>query len=290
MELNIGTSGYNYKFWGPCSADKSLKPQSYYTSTNNKQWLKKYSKDLGSVEINCTRYKKLSFSTCEKWKLETPEDFTFTIKAPIYITHYLKLDRFKTWWDEFFPCIRGLGEKFKCILFQFPPTFKNTAENIQKIKNVKEIIPENIKCAFELRDLSWYATDLTEKLFQNNFTQVILAVPEVRSKKCNFGNLNGGLHIGIINTKFIYIRFHGTYDYSCGTYTDNLNFYSEIMAEIKREETETICAYFNNTDTWTLAPFSHLEGEFSKGIPIGISYTPSAIFDAICFRRLLSEN
>lgn len=288
MNLNIGTSGYAYKFWGPSALDKSLKTDSYYPNSNTKSWLKKYSTDLKSVEINCTRYAKLKPESCKKWKELTPNDFTFTIKAPTYITHSKKLQDFQKWWDEFKYCIDALGEKFKCILFQFPPTFHCNEKNISKIQNVKKIIPKHIKCAFEFRNMEWFSTSLTEGIFQNNFTQTIVVVPEVRHLDVNFGNLSGGIHVGEINFEFIYIRFHGTYNYSCGTYDKLLNDYFEIIKELIDKKKTTVCVYFNNTDTWTTMPFDLFEGEFSNGIPYGRAYLPSAIYDSMLMQNLMS--
>lgn len=289
MDLNIGTSGYNYKFWGPCTVDKSIKTDSYYPTTNSKKWLERYARDLNSVEINCTRYNKLKPESCLNWVRQTPENFTFTIKAPLHITHYKKLNDFSEWWLSFQPCIYALGKKFKCILFQFHPNFKCSEKNIEKLKTVKKVIPVDVKCAFEFRDLAWYnpsppvSADLMD-LFTDNFCQVVLIVPEVRNQDNNFGNLPGGIHIGITNPSFIYFRFHGTFDYSCGTYAEKLDEYIAIlesMRDSQKFKRETVCVYFNNTDTWTLLPFSSQEGDFSEGVPYDLAYLPSAIYDAI---------
>jgi uncharacterized protein YecE (DUF72 family) len=288
MSIHIGTSGYSYKFWGPSASDKNIKTDSYYPTTNSKTWLKRYASDLKSLEINCTRYCKLKPSSCVKWAETTPKDFTFTIKAPMYITHNKKLNDFSKWWNDFNPCVKALGKKFKCILFQFPPSFKCTSKNIEKLKTVKEIVPNNIKCAFEFRDLEWFTSNNLTGFFTENFTQVFVVVPEIRHLDTNFGNLPGGIHIGEINPSFIYIRFHGTYNYSCGTYAEQLQEYANIINETKIDNS-VVFAYFNNTDSWTMMPFSSNEGDFSDGIPFKRAYTPSAIYDAIMMKSLISN-
>ena len=239
MSINVGTSGYSYKFWGPIKNSKGLKCDSYYPTTVSKNWLKKYSQDFKSLEINSTRYSTLKPSSCEKWASIVPEDFTFTIKAPLFITHQKKLNDFEDWWNKFKPCIDALGKKFLCLLFQFPPKFYCTKSNIEKLQNIKRILPYDIKCAFEFRDNEWYNEPLNE-LFKNNWTQVINVVPELRNEDANFGNLSGGIHIGVINPTFIYIRFHGTTGYSCGTYNKKLKEYIDIINEIKTDSSEFI--------------------------------------------------
>ena len=89
--ITFGTTGYSYKFWGPAISNcKSV--NNYYRKGNYKQsWLKKYSADLQSVEINVTRYRKLTPKMCKTWLSNVPENFIFTIKIGTYITHNKKL-------------------------------------------------------------------------------------------------------------------------------------------------------------------------------------------------------
>jgi len=284
MKANVGTSGYTYDFWGPHPTNSDVK--NYYPIKTKTKWLEYYSKDLKSVEINCTRYQKITPKMCKGWFDKTPNDFTITIKAPLYITHQKKLCDFQDWWNEFYPCILACGNKFSSILFQFPPTFKKTPSNLTKLQTVKNVIPTNIRCAFEFRDIEWYKPcEITEKLFIEDWCQVILNVPEVRDQDTNFGNLPGGIHIGILNPKFVYLRFHGTTGYSCGTYGYDKMY--ETLEMIKAMEPSYLCAYFNNTDSWTMQPYNVFEADYEAGIPVGIQLTPSAIYDSKILYEML---
>lgn len=286
MNINIGTSGYSYPYWGPHPTNPDIK--NFYTVKTKTKWLEQYGAKLKSVEINCTRYRKLTPKMCKGWIEKVPEDFTITIKASTYITHDKKLCDFKKWWEEFYPCVVVLGNRFCSILFQFPPVFKKTPANLLKLKTVKKIIPSNVKCAFEFRDTSWYdPCEELKKLFVDCWTQVILTVPEIRhQEKFNFGNLPGGTHIGILNPNFTYFRFHGTTDYSSGTYGPNRLI--DIIDIINTIDPKCLCAYFNNVDTWTLQrPYDYVEAEYTEATPVGVQLTPSAIYDSNLLGDLL---
>lgn len=285
MEQHIGTSGYSYDYWGPHPNNPEVK--NFYPIKTKTKWLKYYSGYLKSVEINCTRYRKLTPSMCQKWVSQVPENFSITIKASTYITHNKKLCDFDEWWKEFYPCILVLGSRFCTVLFQFPPVFVKSERNIAKLQTMKSIIPSHILCAFEFRDVSWYQSDsVMETLFTGGWTQVILTVPELRQAlKFNFGNLPGGTHIGIINPDFVYLRFHGTTNYSSGTYGSARMIQAQEL--VNNINPKIVCAYFNNVDTWTLRPFNNMEMDYTDGIPVGPQLVPSAIYDAKLLSILL---
>ncbi len=299
-DVNVGTSGYSYKFWGPATLDAAVKTDSYYPTRSNTKWLQRYAQDFKSVEINCTRYGKLKTSSCLKWVQTTPDDFTFTIKAPLYITHQKKLNDFEVWWAEFKEYVYALGKKFKCLLFQFPAAFKFTQSNIEKLQRVKAVIPPLVKCAFEFRNTEWFYNPLTTGMFKDNFTQVVISVSRIDStdngSEYDFGGLKEGIHIGEINPSFVYVRFHGTYRYCCGTYdNERLQPYVDVINEIRADardtnnDNATICCYFNNTDSWTMLPFSRNSGDYSNGIPFERAFTPSAVYDARLMQSLLHK-
>ena len=166
----VGTSGYAYKFWGdeivPTPIRESVK--TFYGNTRNK--LSTYVSKIGeptdsympSVEINCTRYRKLTPAMCKKWAKDTPDYFKFTVKAPTWITHGKKLIDFEEWWnDDFYPCLEALGDKLVSVLFQFPPRFKYTSKNLEKLQTAVDVIQE--KWFFSTFGTSREATRTTPK-------------------------------------------------------------------------------------------------------------------------------
>lgn len=172
--------------------------------------------------------------------------------------------------------------------------FKCTEANLLKLEEVKRIIPKGIRCAFEFRDPAWFIPETLKNprfkaLFTDNWTQAILYLPEIRHlnekpDEATFGQMSGGTHVGIINPKFLYIRFHGTTGYSMGTYGAErmLN----VLNLISETQPKVLCAYFNNTDSWTMPRRPEMEGDY-KRVPLKIPILPSAIYDAQLLDQLL---
>lgn len=303
-EVITGSSGYNYAYWksrigiGPVINFYPLK-------TDAKKMLEFYARHFDSVEINCTRYRKLTVSTCENWykQVSHNDNFKFVIKVDTFITHAKKLVNISEWWENMKECILALKEKFCCLLFQFPPTWKKTSANISKIRNLidlikipkKERIGSQVHCAFEFRDLDWYSNDKTDPLYQDlkktflfsRFTIVTLHVPEVRGHDFNFGNLDGGVHCFRPGKKrFVYHRFHGTIKYSSGLYSKE--YMNSVMHDIMADKKcKMACLFFNNVDTYTF-DVSNPEIDFPDGLPsleygydiCNIQLVPTALLNA----------
>lgn len=307
----IGTSGYDYKFWGADVIPQPLRTlvrNFYPESIKTKERLPFYLDKLGSVtdsyspsvEINCTRYRKLTPLMCKRWASTIPRDCKITIKAPTWITHGKKLNDFEEWWmNDFKPCLDELGDKLCSVLFQFPPVFKYSKTNVKKIVVASQVINrEKVDCAFEFRDVEWYEMltrdESLVKIFESEHcTPVILDVPEIRDHKTNFGNLPGGLHgFHYVGKRFVYLRFHGTTNYSYGAYGyDYLSSIADVLS--KDPKVKKVCWYFNNTDTWEfeLPEYKNAIGLTSfnsyKKLPIDRSIIPSCIFDCLCLREFL---
>jgi uncharacterized protein YecE (DUF72 family) len=116
-----------------------------------------YGRVFSCVEIQHTFYQPPQIKTLERWRLEMPPDFEFTIKAWQLITHdaksptYRRLKRelsererkeagyfranpiVKEAWDTTLASARAL--KAKTILFQCPASFKQCEENISSMEN-----------------------------------------------------------------------------------------------------------------------------------------------------------
>lgn len=115
-----------------------------------------YARAFSCVEVQHTFYQPPQLKTLERWRLEVPPDFEFTIKAWQLITHdsrsptYRRLKRklseserreagyfrstaiVKEAWDITLASARAL--EAKTILFQCPASFKQCAENISSLE------------------------------------------------------------------------------------------------------------------------------------------------------------
>lgn len=303
MSFHIGTSGYTYSFWDSkkLTEEKDAILNVYKTSNV----LQEYTTLLNSVEINCTRYQKLTPDMTRRWYSTTPSSFTFTIKMPLYITHQKKLCDFEEWWKEFYLAIKELKDKLASLLFQFDDKFKCTESNYEKLVEVKRVVPKEIFCAFEFRDRMW-AVDGSDnqilnkklqKLFVDKWTSVV-SHHMATDPRVQFGNLDNGLTCPLfVSSNFLYLRLHGSKDYSCGTY--GYNRLLEMISFIKKFEFSKVLIYFNNTDTWEFqnsrnpdyiaeVNLYYPNSNYCRHAPKNQELTPSAIFDAMCAQFILS--
>ena len=148
----IGTSGYNYDEW---------KGSFYPEKMPSAKMLPYYAERFSTVEINYTFYRMPSEKTIEGWVESTPDDFLFTLKASRRITHHAKLSDCEELTDLLFERARGLGEKLGIVLFQLPPYFK---KDVDILAGFLDLVPPDIRAAFEFRSKSWLSDDVYELL------------------------------------------------------------------------------------------------------------------------------
>ncbi|TFF03298.1 DUF72 domain-containing protein [Pseudomonas sp. BCA14] len=114
--IHIGISGWRYKPW---------RGDFYPEGLTQKRELQFASRAVNSIEINGSFYALQTPKRYAEWYAQTPEDFQFSVKAPRYITHILRLREVHKPMANFFASgVLELKEKLGPILWQFPPSFK----------------------------------------------------------------------------------------------------------------------------------------------------------------------
>jgi len=161
MRYLIGTSGYNYPEWRG-----SFYPEKFPTA----KMLAYYSERFNTVEVNYTFYRIPTVKLLEGWAQGTPDDFTFTLKAPRRITHDSKLKNVADLTQTFCKTATSLGSKLGVLLFQLPPTFKR---DDAVFDGFLETIPEGTRAAFEFRHESWHDEAVFEMLRRRNLALCI---------------------------------------------------------------------------------------------------------------------
>ncbi len=73
MTAYVGTSGFSYPTW---------KPGFYPAGTRQGDFLRLYSQQLNSVELNTTGYRLPDEDVFRRWADETPNGFRFAVKMP----------------------------------------------------------------------------------------------------------------------------------------------------------------------------------------------------------------
>jgi uncharacterized protein YecE (DUF72 family) len=172
--LYAGTSGFAYPAW---------KPGFYPSKTPANQFLKIYAQRLNCVEINYTFRRLPSASTLENWVTQTSPGFVFAVKANMRITHILRLNNAAEATALFLKMIDPLrsARRLGPILFQLPPAMKCDAA---LLRNYLDLLPTDLRYAFEFRHASWLVEEVYDTLRQRNISLCVaeserLEVPQV---------------------------------------------------------------------------------------------------------------
>jgi uncharacterized protein YecE (DUF72 family) len=172
--LYAGTSGFAYPAW---------KPGFYPAKLPAKQFLHHYAQRLNCVEINYTFRRLPSASTLQNWVEATPPGFLFAVKANQRITHILRLKNAAEATALFLKTIDPLSSACRLgpILFQLPPHLKCDEA---LLRDFLELLPADLRYAFEFRHTSWLAEPVYEQLRRRNVALCLvesekLEVPKV---------------------------------------------------------------------------------------------------------------
>lgn len=116
MTIRVGISGWTYAPW---------RERFYPADLPHRRELEYASRRLRSIEINGTFYSLQRPESYARWRDQTPEDFVFSVKAPRFITHVLRLENARVPLANFFASgVLRLGPKLGPVLWQLPPSFR----------------------------------------------------------------------------------------------------------------------------------------------------------------------
>src|SRR4029078_3646757 len=152
MHVLTGTSGYSYKEW---------KGRFYPEKMKEAEMLAFYAGRFPTVEINNTFYRMPAPEMLRKWVDQTPENFTFVLKAPQRITHHRRLLAVSGAVSYFYETAAALGPKLGPILFQLPPYMK---KDLARLKALLALLPAAARAALEFRHESWFDDEVRQAL------------------------------------------------------------------------------------------------------------------------------
>ena len=216
----IGCSGYYYPAWKNKFYPKGLVP---------KNWLAYYSTIFNSVELNGTFYRTPKLADLQKYAQVTPVHFKFSVKMSKYITHVLKLKDAKQNIREFQDIINeGLADKLIYFLFQFPPSFQYSEENLERIIHNIPHLPYNV---IEFRHISWWNESVKKVLTDAKLTFCNIDYPGLKTEF-------------MVTSPVFYFRLHGNPELFKTSYDEETlkNFYIHFPKSCERH-----AVYFNNT-------------------------------------------
>ena len=157
-QLFAGTSGYAYPSW---------KPAFYPPDVPAKRFLEHYASRLNSTEINYTFHRLPARKSLEEWVAHTPANFVFSLKAHMKLTHVLRLRECNEFLRVFLNAIDGLRVvgRLGPVLFQLPPNMKCDVPLLQAFM---DLLPEDMRFAWEFRNPSWLADEVYALLEREN--------------------------------------------------------------------------------------------------------------------------
>ncbi|MCA1830990.1 MAG: DUF72 domain-containing protein, partial [Actinobacteria bacterium] len=181
--IHIGTSGWQYDSW---------KGRFYPKDLPKSEWLRFFSTRFETVEVNNTFYRMPKEDSFVRWRRESASDFCITIKASRYITHLKRLKECGPSVELLWSRCRQLGGKLGPVLFQLPPRFPADPPRLEAFC---ELLPTEMRAAFEFRDLSWERDDVYAILERFGAAFVYADRPGARVPR-------------VVTSGWAYIRFH----------------------------------------------------------------------------------
>lgn len=161
--LHIGTTGWSYPDWvGPF----------YPTGTPPGDFLARYSRNFGAVEVDSTFYRIPTARMVDAWGAATPEGFLFAPKVPQVITHEKRLRDCAAELGAFLAVIRRLGSKLGPLVFQFDSSFR--VELLPLLGDFLGGLPSDLRYAVEIRHRGWLGDQLY-RLLEEQKTALVLA-------------------------------------------------------------------------------------------------------------------
>jgi uncharacterized protein YecE (DUF72 family) len=234
----------------------------YIAGVKPQEKLKEYNKFFSLVEVDSSYYAIQKDVLYQRWVSETSDAFSFIVKAYQGMTghtrqKYSEADTeimFRDFRESISPVLEA--GKLKAVLFQYPPWFECSRNNVTLLQLAKERMG-SIPVALEFRHQSWFSPEMREKtlLFMRNegWIHSICDEPQV---------FPGSVPMVLkpTNEELTIVRFHGRnmsgwtsngttnwrevrylYRYS---YEELLEWKENLMK--LEEDTGEVCVIFNN--------------------------------------------
>jgi uncharacterized protein YecE (DUF72 family) len=140
----------------------------YDQPTSPREKLQVYASHFPIVEVDAAFYAIQPRSNIDRWIRDTPDRFQFIVKAYQGMTGHsrgeIPFESTDEMFDLFLESIDPYKEKGKLamVLFQFPPWFDCTKENVQYLRYCRMKMKDT-PCSLEFRNQSWFTGTMREK-------------------------------------------------------------------------------------------------------------------------------
>jgi uncharacterized protein YecE (DUF72 family) len=218
----VGTSSYYNRKWSGIFYPEEIPASG---------WFEFYTGVFNTFEINATFYRFPGLKSMQTWYKKTPPGFILSVKAPKQITHLNKFVDSKELIQKFYTvCSDGLAEKLGAILFQLPPSFVYSPENLLLITSSLDDKFQNV---IEFRHSSWWNEEVFGALRDNNITFCNVGYPGLPDQP-------------VLTLELVYFRLHGSPRLFYSEYSEPelLSIYQWLQSN---EQLAKAYIYFNNT-------------------------------------------
>lgn len=225
-QVRIGISGWRYAPWRG-----TFYPQGLVQARE----LEFASRQFPAIELNGSFYALQRPSSYERWAAETPAGFVFTVKAPRYVTHILRLRDARPAIANFVASgLLALGPKLGPILWQLPPSLALDEESLDaflthlphdstsalQLAQEREarmqgkdwlgpVVPMRLQHALEVRHAS-FCRPGTVALLRRHGVALVVADTAGRWPE-----------VGDVTADFMYLRLHGAQQLYASGYSDD---------------------------------------------------------------------
>ena len=162
------------------------------------------------LEVNSSFYRMPS-KTLLSSLFTLPSKPQFVFKVHRSITHFKRLRSVEEEWDAFYNSIKILLEnkRIGCILFQMPPTFVKSKDNIKNLHLMASHVGDSVRCAIEFRHCSWLCEEVYGICAHLNWCVVGTFINKRITNNKWMGTMPCGLFVAPRTTDITYIRVHG---------------------------------------------------------------------------------
>ena len=139
----------------------------YPEGTESTHFLREYSKQLGSVELNSTFYSIPSAETFLKWKASVGSQFRFCPKFPKSISH--SLDGKHADLNVFLERVQLLGENLGVCFLQLPQYF--SIRDQDRLLSLLSVLPRELRTVIEVRNKEFFIDQRLAPAWVENFSK-----------------------------------------------------------------------------------------------------------------------